>query len=106
MSIGTPPVITYDPIVPCAHFSDKGRSQDVGAYLLDEQQPALLLSSGVHSVHRIVQPLRFHQPGAVLVVDFEHQDNGVVDEVAADRRVVPAARAKQRTAREIDYISA
>src|SRR5580704_3328907 len=41
---------------------------------LNEQQSALFLRGGVDRVHRIEQALRLDQPGAVVLVDVEHEN--------------------------------
>jgi len=68
------------------------RRSSIGS--LNQQQAALLLSSGVERVHRFIESLRFDQPWAVFLVDVENENQVFLAQVSGDGRVMAVARSE------------
>src|SRR5262245_28662362 len=70
---------------------------------LDQQHAALLIP--VPRIHGIEQARALHQPWTEIAIDVQHENQILVFEISADRRVMAAPRAKDHLAVEINDVT-
>jgi hypothetical protein len=71
--------------------------------LLDQQHATLLIP--IPSIHCIEQARALYKPWTVIAIDIQHENQILVFEISADRRVMASGRSKDHLPIEINDVT-